>query len=143
MTANNTNRVYGAANPEFTVSCHGFVNVEGPNSSSSANPASLVGDYPITVMQGTLSNANFSFLFTNGTLSATPAPAPVIISIGLTNEVSTVAWSSMSEALCDLQSGTHLINTNWSDVLPKVDAHGLPDQPDQCHQRCAGPILQC
>jgi hypothetical protein len=129
VTAADQTRMYAMTNPVLTASYSGFVNAEGPevllgspDLSTTANPASLVGEYPISITQGTLSNANYSFLFTNGTLTVTSAPAPVIISIGLTNEVITVAWSSVAGALYGLQSSTNLTVAGWNDVMPNVTA---------------------
>ena len=86
VTANNTNRVYGAANPAFTVAYSGFVNGDGvgvlsgtPSVASTATPSSSVsgGPYPITATQGTLSAANYSFTFVDGGLTVTPATLTV------------------------------------------------------------------
>ena len=80
VTANNTNRVYGATNPVFTVSYSGFVNGDNtnvlsgaPSISTGATTNSPVGNYPITVSQGTLNATNYSFVFVNGTLAVTQA----------------------------------------------------------------------
>jgi hypothetical protein len=76
VTANSTNRLYGATNPVFTANYTGFVN--GQNSSVlSGNPSltcpattnSPVGGYTITAAQGTLGAANYTFGFVNGTLT--------------------------------------------------------------------------
>ncbi|MFM9840233.1 MAG: MBG domain-containing protein, partial [Cyclobacteriaceae bacterium] len=76
--ANDASRLYGAANPSFTLSYSGFVNGDGanaittpPNASTIANAKSNVGSYPITVSGG--SSANYSFLYQSGTLSVTKA----------------------------------------------------------------------
>jgi len=78
ITANDTNKVYGAALPVFTASYSGFVN--GDDASSLTTPPSLgtvatdtspVGIYPITV--GGAADANYSISYTNGTLVVTPA----------------------------------------------------------------------
>jgi hypothetical protein len=76
VTANNATKVYGQANPTFTVSYSGFVNGDTssvlsgkPSLSTTATSTSPVGSYPITVTQGTLSDANYTFTFVNGTLT--------------------------------------------------------------------------
>src|ERR1019366_1681557 len=79
VTANSTNRVYGAANPVFTASYSGFVNgdtvavLHGAPAMSSVSSNSWVGTYVITNTLGTLSNANYSFVLQNGWLTNTPA----------------------------------------------------------------------
>ena len=75
VTADNTNRIYGAANPAFTVNYTGFVNGENtsvlsgaPSVTSTTTAGSSVagGPYAITVTQGTLSAANYTFSFVSG-----------------------------------------------------------------------------
>src|SRR5262249_9024974 len=62
----------------------GFVNGENasvvsgsPDLSTTATPASSVGPYPIFISQGTLSAANYSFNYVNGTLSIVPTTVPI------------------------------------------------------------------
>ncbi|PYS44775.1 MAG: hypothetical protein DMG13_33320, partial [Acidobacteria bacterium] len=82
VTAANTSRIYGAANPTFTASYSGFVNGQSlatsgvtgtPALTTTANASSPVGTYPITAALGTLSSANYSFTFVNGTLTINKA----------------------------------------------------------------------
>jgi hypothetical protein len=82
VTANNTNRPVGAANPAFTASYSGFVNGDttavlggSPSLTTTATTSSPAGTYPITVMAGTLTAANYTFNFINGTLSVVAPPA--------------------------------------------------------------------
>jgi hypothetical protein len=95
VTANDASRVYGVANPTFTDVITGFVNgdtqsvVSGtPSNSTTATVSSQVGTYPIAPAQGTLSAANYTFQFGNGTLTITQAtpsiswPAPPAITYG-------------------------------------------------------------
>lgn len=107
VTANNTNRIYGAANPTLTVSYSGFVNGDGvsvlsgaPSPATAATPSSSVAGspYPITVTQGTLSAANYTFNFANGSLTVTPATVTVTANntnqvYGAANPVFTVSYS--------------------------------------------------
>lgn len=76
VTAENANRVYGAANPNFAVHYSGFVNNDSENSltgtpdvTTTATAASPIGNYPITVKTGTLSASNYQLTFVDGTLS--------------------------------------------------------------------------
>jgi hypothetical protein len=77
VKADNTSRLYGAANPAFTGTITGIQNGDSIAASytSSANAASAVGTYPIIP---TLSDAgnklgNYSVTIINGTLTVTPA----------------------------------------------------------------------
>jgi len=76
VTADPKSRPYGQTNPVLTVSFSGFVNNEttnvlsgSPTISTTAVSNSPIGGYPITVTQNTLTAANYSFNFTNGTLT--------------------------------------------------------------------------
>jgi sugar lactone lactonase YvrE len=87
VTANNTSRAVGAANPAFTASYSGFVNGEttavlsgAPSLTTTATTSSPAGLYPITAAVGTLAAANYNFTFVNGTLSVVAAP-----SVSITN----------------------------------------------------------
>jgi len=77
ITANNQTRIYGIANPVFTVIYSGFVNNDGPSNlttlplvSTTANMFSLPGSYPITASGAASSNYNFTYL--PGVLTITP-----------------------------------------------------------------------
>ncbi len=77
VTADNKQRLYNTANPPLTYvitdGSGAVVSVPGTAAlSTTAVQASPVGDYPITVTQGTLDN-NYSYTFVNGTLKVTPA----------------------------------------------------------------------
>jgi hypothetical protein len=78
VTANNATKVFGTLNPKLTATIKGFVN--GDTSSVVSGAASLtttatifshVGKYPIVASRGTLSAANYTFTFVNGTLTVT------------------------------------------------------------------------
>ena len=131
VTANDTNRIFDAANPAFTASYTGFVNgdtlavVSGsPSLTTSATTSSPAGGYTITNTLGTLSAANYTFSLVNGTLTVQPAAAFAILSLGVTNQVVTVTWSSVSNTVYGLQSSTNLVGTNWVSLLPNVTATG-------------------
>ncbi len=90
VSANSTNRMYGAANPVFTVSYNGFVNGDTAGVlggalvvSSAADTNSPVGTYPI-VASG-LTASNYVFSYTNGVLEVTNAP--LTVSANDTNKV--------------------------------------------------------
>ena len=76
VTANSFTISYGQALPALTDNITGFVNgdpttvVTGtPGLSTTATANSSAGSYPITVSTGTLSAANYDFLYVNGTLT--------------------------------------------------------------------------
>jgi hypothetical protein len=80
VAANNLSIAYGAALPTFTYTLSGFVNGDTaatattgtPSLSTNATSTSLPGTYAITPIAGTLAATNYSFQFTNGTLTITP-----------------------------------------------------------------------
>jgi polygalacturonase len=85
VTANNLSKAVGAINPTLTASISGFVNgdtsavVSGsPALATTATASSIAGSYPITASVGTLSAANYTFAFVNGTLTVSAPPTPVI-----------------------------------------------------------------
>jgi RHS repeat-associated protein len=84
VTANSPSKTYGAANPAFSASYAGFVNgdtqsvVSGsPSLTTTAAASSSVGAYTVTAAVGTLSAANYSFSFVNGTLTINKASLTV------------------------------------------------------------------
>jgi hypothetical protein len=82
ITANNTNKVYGAALPAFSVTYAGFVNGDNTadldqpvNVTTTATAASPVGSYPIT--PGGAADANYTISFVNATLTVNQAPLTI------------------------------------------------------------------
>jgi hypothetical protein len=76
LTANNASRGYGQPDPTFTVVYSGFVNGDtvavlsgAPAFTTTATPTSPAGNYSIIPSTGTLSAANYTFNFINGTLT--------------------------------------------------------------------------
>jgi len=85
VTANNASMAVGAAVPAFTASYSGFVPGDStavlsgsPAYSTTATSSSPLGTYPITITQGTLTAANYTFTFVNGTLTVVQAPTVVL-----------------------------------------------------------------
>jgi hypothetical protein len=77
-TAVNAGRIYGAANPSFTINYVGFLNSENaavldvqPTTSTTADLGSDVGTYPISVVGG--SDGNYTITPVAGTLTITKA----------------------------------------------------------------------
>jgi len=102
ITANGTNRLYGAANPAFTASYSGFVN--GDTEASLDTPVTLgtgatganpVGAYAITASGA--GDLNYSITYAPGTLTITPAALLVTANntnrpYGMTNPPFTVSY---------------------------------------------------
>ncbi len=84
VTANNAMSIYGQTPTGFTASITGFVNgdpmtvVSGsPSLTTVATAASGVGNYAIVAAAGTLTAANYTFSFVNGTLTVGKATLTV------------------------------------------------------------------
>jgi hypothetical protein len=78
VTATNAMAKYNQPLPPLTYTVTGFVNGDSksvlsgaPNESTTAKQGSQPGTYPITISQGTLGAANYTFKFVNGTLTIT------------------------------------------------------------------------
>jgi hypothetical protein len=102
VTATNVTVQYGQAIPALTYTVSGFVNGDtssvlsgSPAESTTAKPTSAPGTYPITISQGSLTSANYSFTFVNGVLTiARPTPLPSLsVSGGTYNSVQTITLS--------------------------------------------------
>jgi len=119
VTADSKSRVYGAANPAFTVTYSGFVNGDttkvlsgSPNVNTTATTNTPVGAYPITPTLGTLSAVNYSFRFVNGTLTITKAVLGVAAkntsrAYGATNPLFTATCSGFLNG-----DGTNVLSGN-------------------------------
>ena len=78
IAAVNTNKLYGAGLPTFTAGYTGFVNSDnasklqsGVSLSTSATPASPIGNY--TIIASGATDTNYAITLVNGTLAVTPA----------------------------------------------------------------------
>jgi hypothetical protein len=126
VTANDTNRVYGAANPVFTFSYNGFVAGEDAGvvsgvplltTTATTNSSVTGGPYPITITQNTLSATNYSFNLVNGNLTVTPAPLTVIAdnksrAYGTTNPMLTASYNGfVNDENTNQLSGSPALNT--------------------------------
>ncbi len=127
ISANATNRVYGAANPAFTYTASGFVNGEtnsvlsgSPSITTAATSASPAGDYPIQVAQGTLSATNYAFSFTNGLLTVILVPPTILDLAGAKTTNVVIYWSAVSNVTYRVQHQANLTGTNWLDLTPDV-----------------------
>ena len=82
VSAGNLSRPYATTNPPLVAVYSGFVPGESktnsdvpgaPVLSTTATTNSAAGSYPITISKGTLVSTNYSLIFSNGTLTVTPA----------------------------------------------------------------------
>jgi len=97
VSANNASKSVGENNPTLTFSYSGFVNGEtaavlsgSPSLFTTAATTSPAGNYPITISQGTLAAANYTFTFVNGILSVVQPPTVVLTTTAtLTGSAST------------------------------------------------------
>lgn len=90
VTANNASKSYGAVNPSFSANYSGFVNGDTqlvlsglPSLTTTATSNSPVGTYTTTAMAGTLSAANYTFAFVNGTLTINKASSTITVASSL------------------------------------------------------------
>ena len=141
VSANNTNRLYGAANPAFTASYSGFVNGDtasvlsgAPSLTTSATAASPVGNYTVTNSTGTLSATNYTFSFTNGTLTVNPATLMASANntnrtYGTTNPVFTASYLGfLNGDTAGVLSGTPILTTTATTNSP-IGAYVISNTP--------------
>jgi hypothetical protein len=88
VTADNKSIVYGAALPNYTATITGYVNSDtiavvsgAPAFTTTPATPSTVGGYPIAPALGTLSAANYTFVFVNGTLAITQAAQTITFTL--------------------------------------------------------------
>lgn len=86
IAADNKTMVFGSPVPALTFTPAGFVNGDtaavlsgSPQINTTATSSSPVGTYPITISAGTLTAANYTFIFANGALTITPATPKVTV----------------------------------------------------------------
>ncbi|HJV35616.1 MBG domain-containing protein, partial [Geomonas sp.] len=116
VTASSASKVYGAALPVFAYTIAGYVNGDtqailtgSPSITTIATAASGAGSYPITISPGTLSTADYTFVFTDATLTVTPATLTV------TANAQSKVYGSADPALTYSQSG--LVNGDTAAVI--------------------------
>lgn len=123
VKAQDSNRLYGDANPQIKLSYSGFVNNEDesvittkPSIKTTATKASNVGDYPINISGGEAKN--YEFVYEPGVLTVTKAPLSAIVNdatkvygdqnpaftieyFGLKNDESTPTWTTRPSLLTE------------------------------------------
>ena len=130
VTANNGSMITGATVPTLTYAVTGFVNGETaavlsgtPVLSTTATKSSSAGNYPITISQGTLAAANYTFVFVNGTMSVVAPPIPILTS---TSVITGNATSGYTLTITVTNTGTGPANnvTLTAATLGKTSATG-------------------
>ena len=123
VSANNTNRVYGATNPVFTVSYNGFVNGDGlnvlsgsPVLTTSAVTNSPVGNYVITNSLGSLVATNYLVSLTNGVLTINQAGLTLTASNQAKVYGQTLTFSGTEFGVSGLLNGDSVSSASLSSV---------------------------
>lgn len=112
IQANNASRSYGEPDPAFSYASSGFRNADTavavlsgePSYSTTATSVSTSGSFPISVSQGTLSAANYSLSFVDGTL----------------------AIGKLAQSLTGLPASLQLTFGDVDASLPSTSSAGLP-----------------
>lgn len=109
VKADDCERLYGEANPNFTITYTGFANIDSSNSLQSvpqakcaATEASNAGTYAITVSGG--SSTNYEFVYKNGNLVIKPVP------VGFKDVYNSVSYNDMSVSTSD----------NYFNYIPEI-----------------------
>ncbi|HVU27255.1 MAG TPA: Ig-like domain-containing protein, partial [Verrucomicrobiae bacterium] len=92
------------------------------------------GSFTYLATNDSATNDSFTYQTTDGQTTSsvttvmfnitTPPPAPVILSCGLTNQIFTIEWSSVSNATYALQFTSDLTDGIWSNISPNLLAAG-------------------
>ncbi len=121
VQAANATRAYGADDPIFSATYSGFVNGDtqsvlagSPGLSAAATITSPVGTYPITAAAGTLAAANYSFTYSNGTLTIIKATATVTLG----NLSTTYDGTPKSATATTIPAGINVSLTYNGEVTP-------------------------
>ena len=126
VTANDTSRLYGAANPALSATVSGFVNGEtagtalgfaGAGSATTTAVATTnVGTAAITGSTGTLAASNYDFAAANGTLTIGKANAVVTA-----NSDTSKTYTGVSQSVSGF-TASGLVNGETASVLSGVSA---------------------
>jgi hypothetical protein len=132
VTADNKTNTVGSPIPTLTASYSGFMNGETlgtsgvtgqPNLSTTATQSSPLGNYTISITQGTLAANNYTFNMVAGNLFVVNIVPPVITSITISNATNVVVqWTAVSNSVYRLQYQTNLLVTNWTSIVPDITA---------------------
>jgi hypothetical protein len=117
VSAVNKSRTYGLPN-FMTASYSGFVHSEGtnvltgsPSLVTTATTNSPPGNYPITISHGTLSAANYTFIFNGGTLSV--AALPMLSGVASNGNQLVFNWPTVAGQTYQLEYKDNLTAVTW------------------------------
>jgi hypothetical protein len=124
VTGDAKTKVYGAADPAFTVTYVGFVNTETPavlggTLAFTRAPGENIGSYLIT--PSGLTSGNYNITFNPGTLTIT-APAPLMLPLTLAGTNVVISWNAISNGVYRIQYHSALNATNWTDLAGDITA---------------------
>lgn len=139
VTASDATRVFGAANPTFDYTVTGFQNgddasvVSGaPELTTTATTSSDVGSYPISAGVGTLSAANYRFVFVDGTLTVDPKPVSIAVT-GAQNYGDAATFSGRTGVSGLTVSGVTCTGvTGGQTISPSLPAGSYTTDPATC-----------
>jgi hypothetical protein len=119
VTADDKSRTYGLPNPLLTASYSGFVHSEGTNVltgaaslSTSATTNSPPGTYPIMISSGTLTAANYVFVFDSGML--TVGALPQLSGVALNGNQFIFSLPTIAGQTYQLQYKDNLTAATWT-----------------------------
>ncbi|GHN01037.1 hypothetical protein WSM22_25260 [Cytophagales bacterium WSM2-2] len=154
VTANDANRIYGAANPAFVVSYSGFVNGETAASLTSAPTATCaaIATTPagtVNIIPSGGSSINYNFTFVNGTLTISKANQTITFNtlapIGLNSPPVTLAATSSSGLPVSYSSSDNsiaTINGNTLTVVAMGTCNITATQAGDGNYNSATPVVQ-
>ena len=124
VTAANTNRAYGQANPVFTGTITGLVNGDNITAtySCSATVNSPVGTYAIvpSLVDPNHRQTNYTISLVNGTLTVI---APLVIqSVIQSGNLLTFTWSTTATQMYQIQYTTNLTQSAWANLGNPITA---------------------
>ena len=155
VTANNASINYGQAIPTLTYTTTGLVNGDpasvlsgAPQLSTTATATSPAGTYPITVMQGTLAAANYTFTFVNGTLTINGGASQTITFGTLSNvtygvaPITLMATASSNLPVSYVLAGPATLNGTILTITGAGNVSVTASQPGNANYAAATPVTQ-
>ena len=140
VIANDQSRVYGAPNPEFTATIAGFVNgentsvlsgspslypaVPAADAQASVSPTTPAGVYAIVAAPGNLAAANYTLVFSNGTLTILPADS--LLALATAQNPSSAGSNVTFTASLTAAAPAIVIPTGWVQFFANGSPLGAP-----------------
>ncbi len=131
VTASNLSKPYGVplsfvGNEFFTTGLKLSDTATSATLGSTGSPANAAaGPYPITVTNVVgLGLTNYTVSYFDGTLTVTPSAPYSITAIGVTNNIATITWQSISGRVYRLEYKDDLTTPSWTEVPADVISSG-------------------